>query len=230
MARIRTIKPDYWTDEVVGECSTSARLLFIATWNFADDNGNLERSAKQLKAKAFPYDSLDVEKLIVELLDAGLLVEYQHDDKIFLHIKGFDKHQKIDRKSAPRCPVYEDSSSIPRGLGSVREGKRKSKGKEEIPLPPFDPKTVPGLNAEAWETWRNYRSAINKPLKTVSLEAAAKQLAGFGHQQQAVVNQSIANQWQGLFALKQTGKPANPLLNPSNYREYNLEPREDGSF
>ena len=43
MPRIRTIKPEFWTDEKVGECSIPARLLFIATWNIADDRGNLER-------------------------------------------------------------------------------------------------------------------------------------------------------------------------------------------
>jgi hypothetical protein len=59
MARIRTIKPDFWTDEALADCSPTARLLFIATWSFADDHGNLERSARQLKAQAFPYDNID---------------------------------------------------------------------------------------------------------------------------------------------------------------------------
>ena len=29
MARIRTVKPEFWTDEKVVECSIPARLLFI---------------------------------------------------------------------------------------------------------------------------------------------------------------------------------------------------------
>lgn len=132
MARIRTIKPEFWTDEVVAECSTSARLLFIATWNFADDNGNIERSAKQLKAKAFPYDNIDVERFLVELLNAGLLIEYQQDDKIFLHIRGFEKHQKIDRKSTPRCPLYEDSSSVRRVLATEGKGKEGKVGESKV--------------------------------------------------------------------------------------------------
>jgi len=77
MARIRTVKPEFWTDRRVGECSPNARLLFIATWNFADDHGGLDRSAKQLKAQAFPYDDINCEPLVKELLDAGLLVEYE---------------------------------------------------------------------------------------------------------------------------------------------------------
>lgn len=116
MARIRTVKPDYWTDERVGECSVSARLLFIACWNFADDHGGLDRSAKQLKAQAFPYDAIDCEPLVQELLDAGLLVEYAVDGKKYLHIKGFRKHQKVEKPAKPRVPLYDDSLNTPRIL------------------------------------------------------------------------------------------------------------------
>jgi len=34
MARIRTIKPEFWTAEQVMELSRDARLLFIGMWNF----------------------------------------------------------------------------------------------------------------------------------------------------------------------------------------------------
>ena len=47
-----------------------------------------------------------------------------------------------------------------------------------------------------------YRKELNKPLKPASLEAAAKELAKYGSQQAAVVQQSIAAGWQGLFPLK----------------------------
>ena len=39
MARIRTIKPEFWTSEQVVDCSPTARLLFIGLWNFCDDGG-----------------------------------------------------------------------------------------------------------------------------------------------------------------------------------------------
>jgi hypothetical protein len=129
MARIRTIKPEFWTDETLAECSTSARLIFVASLNFADDNGNLKRSARQLKAQAFPYDAFDCEPLILELLDAGLIIEYEIGDCLYLHIKGFQEHQKIDRPSKSRIPLYEpslqtrrildESSTSPRPVGIV---------------------------------------------------------------------------------------------------------------
>jgi hypothetical protein len=53
MARIRTIKPEFWEDDVIGSLSRDARLLFIATLNLADDEGLLRWSAAYLKASAF---------------------------------------------------------------------------------------------------------------------------------------------------------------------------------
>ena len=92
MARIRTIKPDFWTDESLTECSLSARLMFIGMWNFADDSGNIQRSAKQLKMKIFPADAIDCEPLVQELMTHGLLMEYSVSGEKFLNIKGFLKH------------------------------------------------------------------------------------------------------------------------------------------
>ena len=54
MARIRTIKPEFWTSEQVVECSPTARLLFIGLWNFCDDAGNQPASAKQSRCRFFP--------------------------------------------------------------------------------------------------------------------------------------------------------------------------------
>lgn len=130
MARIRTIKPDFWTDEKLTDCSLSARLLFIGTWNFADDSGNLDRSHKQIKARVFPLDNIECEPLILELIAQGLLIEYSVEGKLYLHIKGFEKHQLINRPSKPTCPVYEGSLSAHAG----RKGKE-GKG-EEGDVPP----------------------------------------------------------------------------------------------
>ena len=59
-----------------------------------------------------------------------------------------------------------------------------------------------GLDPEAWQRWFVYRRDIRKPIKPASLLAAQQKLAGFGTSQSAVVEQSIANGWQGLFPLK----------------------------
>lgn len=114
MARQRMIKPEFWVDEKLIECSLSARLLFIGTWNFADDSGNLQRSSKKLKMQVFPADDVNCEALVVELINHGLLIEYSVNGENFLHIKGFSKHQTINRPSSssiPALPFSEDSVS-----------------------------------------------------------------------------------------------------------------------
>jgi hypothetical protein len=135
MARIRTIKPDFWTDEKLTECSMSTRLFFVGTWNFADDNGNLTRSAKKLKMQIFPADSVDCEEMVQELIGAGVLVEYEADGEKFLHIKGFAKHQVINRPSKSsipeppivkkKAPKVDDSVKTHGAFTDGREGKGK---------------------------------------------------------------------------------------------------------
>jgi len=55
------------------------------------------------------------------------------------------------------------------------------------------------LDPEAWERWEKYRREIRKPIKPASVLAAQQKLAGFGADQAAVVENSIANSYQGLF-------------------------------
>lgn len=108
MARIRTIKPEFWTDEKVVECSFEARLMFIGMFNFADDKGNLVRSPKRIKMQIFPADMIDCEPLIKELSGAGLISEYSVSGVEYIHIDGFSKHQKINRPSTTTIPTPED--------------------------------------------------------------------------------------------------------------------------
>lgn len=99
MARIRTIKPEFWTSEQVAECSPNARLLFIGLWTFSDDNGVHPASTARAKMEVFPADGFsrgDVAGLIQELLDAGLLVEYQIEGEAYWRITGWH-HQRIDQ-------------------------------------------------------------------------------------------------------------------------------------
>jgi len=63
------------------------------------------------------------------------------------------------------------------------------------------------LDTEAWDRWVSYRKAIKKAIKPASEHAMKLKLQSYGDNQSAVVEQSIANQYQGLFDLKVT-KPS----------------------
>lgn len=115
MARIRSIKPEFWTSEQITECSPNARLLFIGIWTFADDNGVHPASVKRLKMEVFPSDDFtqaDIAAMVAELVAAGLLRPYNVDGEGFWQVTGWH-HQKIDQ------PTYKHplpDGSLPRNV------------------------------------------------------------------------------------------------------------------
>ena len=114
MARIRSIKPEFWTDEKVVSLSPLARLLFIGMWNFADDFGRGEYSPVRMKMQILPADSADIAELLGEIRREGLIEVYTVDGKGFFAIKGFSKHQKVDHRVASKHPAPPTSADLPR--------------------------------------------------------------------------------------------------------------------
>jgi hypothetical protein len=100
VARIRTIKPEFFTSEQVTECSIPARLMFAGMWCFCDDQGVHPDSPKRLKMEVFPADDLpatDIGKLIDELVNVGLLARFESEGRRSLFVTGWARHQRIDR-------------------------------------------------------------------------------------------------------------------------------------
>ena len=102
MARIRTIKPEFWEDEKLAKLPVYARLLFIGTWNFADDNGALLANPVLMKSHIFPYEDIGISTIsewIDILVENGMLIRTTYNGKDYLVIRKFLIHQKINRKS-----------------------------------------------------------------------------------------------------------------------------------
>lgn len=118
MARIRSIKPEYWTSEQVMNCSRDARCLFIGLWNFCDDGGNHPASVRTLKAEVFPADddaTMDaMMRWIDELIEQGLLVEYEAEGKEFWHVTGWH-HQRIDQPTMRHPSAGDTGDAVTRG-------------------------------------------------------------------------------------------------------------------
>ena len=127
MARIRTIKPEFWTSEQVVECSPTARLLFIGLWNFCDDAGNQPASAKTIKMQIFPGDDIplsSIDGLLQELVNNGLLSRYESEGRQYFHVTGWH-HQKIEKPSFkyPKPSFGELSANGRRQSARGMEGK-----------------------------------------------------------------------------------------------------------
>lgn len=106
MARMRTIKPEFWTDDKVVELSLLGRLLFIGLWNFADDDGFIENSPKRIKRLIFPDQDINVIEGLEELIEAGFLCVCDSDQGELLKICQFSEHQR------PQHPVKTKFTGI----------------------------------------------------------------------------------------------------------------------
>lgn len=102
MARIRTIKPEFFRSEDIGQITPFARLLFIGLWTMADREGRLLDRPRRISIEIFPYDDdFDIETFLRELDSAGLIQRYEADNLRCIQISGFAKHQRPHPKEPP---------------------------------------------------------------------------------------------------------------------------------
>lgn len=117
MARIRTIKPEFFDDEHLCELPFQHRLCYIGLWTQADKAGRLEDRPKRLKARIFPFDDVDMNEMLEALAREGFIVRYQADGRDYLAIKdsSWRKHQR-PRQDEPESVIpphtYEDGSDL----------------------------------------------------------------------------------------------------------------------
>ncbi len=164
MPRMRYIKPEFWSDPVICSLDLMTRLLYIAMWNFADDEGRNRCISKEIVGFAFPLDDNiqreDVERCILQLSEAGRIVLYDVNGTRHYQVVAFAKHQVVNRPTPSRIPppeLYEplneelnESFSEPlteqHGLGSRKLGSRNQEvrkeevgGRMRVTLPPDAP-------------------------------------------------------------------------------------------
>ena len=99
MAKIRTIKPEFWADGKIGQLPIGCRLFFVGTWNFADDNGVIRANPKYLKSEIFKYDDIPVDQIeawLSLLVQGYMLIPFRYMGEDFYLCRTFDRHQRID--------------------------------------------------------------------------------------------------------------------------------------
>ena len=191
MARIRTVKPEFWVSEQIISCSPLARLLFIGMWNFCDDSGIHPTSFVRLRAEIFPGDDIsvtEIETWIDELINKGLINEYVSKGKGYWIVTGWKNHQRID-KPTHRHPlpqsklkqIEDNSTTIRRELdepspsarqpvdeSSTTEGNgMEGKGKEvnicEVEASPVCVFDAPSNSASTQELFKHWQEVMNHP-------------------------------------------------------------------
>lgn len=171
MARIRTIKPEFWTDEDLAGVSEAALLLAAALLNYADDEGYFNANPGLIKAACFPLREPSV-KLHVSLtelsniryLEIGTVI----DGKRYGHIRKFLDHQRISHAKESKikdlqiswedvrntCGIRaEGSEHDPRSLGPEGKGMEGNgrEGKRDGAEAPADFKD---LKTRLWSEWK----------------------------------------------------------------------------
>jgi hypothetical protein len=113
--RLRTLKPEFFTHEVLGELSPLHRLLYQGLWCYADREGRLEEKARFLKTVILPYDDCDIPKMLLDLEANGFIVRYESDDKRLIAIPAFLEHQKPHpREAKSKLPPPKKTKALPR--------------------------------------------------------------------------------------------------------------------
>lgn len=196
--RIRSIKPEFWSSEDIGDLPWDVRLLFIGLWSYVADSGVGRDNPKLILADLFPLEDDPRETLatvsrgLATLSDAGLITRYRVGTKRFLHIANWAAHQKIDKPTRspfppPTCedavfgePSREARESSPPG---AREQGTKGSREQGSEGPSSDKSDEGDRFDEFWDAYDKkdgrkgcvgaYRTALKKPGVTEDLLIAA---------------------------------------------------------
>lgn len=107
MARIRTIKPSFWEDELLGAMPATTRLVFIGLFSLADDEGRMRSAPAFIRSQVFAYDedttSADVERALLQLHHARRIRLYGGAQR-YLEVLNFTKHQYIQKPQPSQLP------------------------------------------------------------------------------------------------------------------------------
>lgn len=161
MARLRTVKVEYWQDEqfataLPGPDGREARRFFIGLWNVAEDHGVFRANPVWLKGQLYPYDDdvtvADVERWLGLLKAGGFIVRYEHRGQALGWVRNFHKHQTINRPSATVLPLPSADSLRTHGVLSEPSQQVRNAASEHSLQPPDTPNehSVPeGIRSEA---------------------------------------------------------------------------------
>jgi hypothetical protein len=131
--RIRTIKPEFWSHEIMAQLPEFCRLLALALLNYADDEGYFLATPQAIRGALFPFedDSGRITVGLRELSKVGYLeVRKGVDGRLVGKIVKFGTHQVVNKRIPSKIKhlwgLPEDSGSspveLPTGTGNREQG------------------------------------------------------------------------------------------------------------
>lgn len=113
MPRLRTIKPEFFKNETLCSLPPHHRLAFAGLWCWADRAGRLEDRPTRLRVEIFPYEAVDMDAILTDLMRTGFIRRYQAGEGRYIQIRKFAKHQyphKTERSST--IPEEHDAPTV----------------------------------------------------------------------------------------------------------------------
>ena len=132
MARIRSIKPDFFLDDEVAELHPLTRILFIGLWCLADKSGRLEDKPQKIKVQILPYDKHDINTELNVLAKYHFIIRYEVEGHKYIQVSSFTKHQRVHHtEKESDIPPYTGEITV---IEPITDGEysvgRERKGKE----------------------------------------------------------------------------------------------------
>lgn len=161
MARIRTIKPEFFTSEDIFSLSAFARLLYIALWCEADREGRFSWKPMTLKMRYFPADDVDINALCKEIIDRKLVMLYGGG---YAFIPSFADHQHVNpRETASKLPAPKKGKADASGTREPRDsdtqvGREGREGREDASKASVE--ILFYLNQKAGKSFREVKSNL----------------------------------------------------------------------
>lgn len=115
MARMRSLKPEFWADEELAcQLTRDERMLYMGLWNLADEHSRLRGNPSYVKGQVFPYDddiTPDViEKMLASLATLGKVRPYKVGIGRYLFLPNLGKHQRLETDKVPsRLPGPDEA-------------------------------------------------------------------------------------------------------------------------
>lgn len=113
MPRIRTIKPEFWSDEKLAKCDPLTRLVFLGLISQADDAGRLIDSVKLIDGALFPATDDSCKDALQTLASLARILRYESESgQGIIQIIGWPKHQKVEHPSRYVLPAPSERAFL----------------------------------------------------------------------------------------------------------------------
>jgi hypothetical protein len=148
MARIRTIKPEFWSDEKMSALPPIDRLVFLGIISLADDYGRVHDVEKVIDAFIFPNTDDNVRESLANLSRMGRIRRGRSSSgKPILEIVNWGKHQRVDHPQPKMAlPPIDDSTNENVDSTTIRESLANDSGTVREPLAPLTTDHRPPTN------------------------------------------------------------------------------------